>query len=205
MPCWPKSDMQRTRKRLLRWILGAPIALVGGLLALAGCRSYPPLPTVAFVDLERFQGDWFVIAHIPASSEANAYNAVESYHLEPDGTIATTYAFREGSFTGPIQVMKPNGAVRDATTNATWGMQFFWPLRFEYLITHLDADYRTVIVARSARDYAWIMARTPHLEEAEFAVLCRDLEAQGYDLTKLRRVPQQWPDPEHPAAQPANR
>jgi len=155
------------------------------------------------VDLERFQGDWFVIAHIPASSEANAYNAVESYHMEQDGTIATTYAFREGSFTGPIQVMKPNGIVRDTTTNATWGMQFFWPLRFEYLITYLDPDYRTVIVARSARDYAWIMARTPHLDEADFTRLCGTLKDQGYDLAQLRRVPQQWPDPEHPAAHSA--
>ena len=195
--------MPQPRKRPLRWILGAPIALASGLLAFAGCRSYPPLPTVSHVDLERFQGDWFVIAHIPASSEANAYNAVESYHMEQDGTIATTYAFREGSFTGPIQVMKPNGIVRDTTTNATWGMQFFWPLRFEYLITYLDPDYRTVIVARSARDYAWIMARTPHLDEADFTRLCGTLKDQGYDLAQLRRVPQQWPDPEHPAAHSA--
>ena len=195
--------MPRSRKRSLRWWLGAPIALVSGLLVFAGCRSYPPLPTVPYVDLGRFQGDWFVIAHIPASSEANAYNAVESYKLETDGTIATTYAFREGSFTGPIQLLQPNGTVRDTTTNATWGMQFFWPLRFEYLITHLDPDYQTVIVARSARDYAWIMARTPTIDEAVFAALCGQLRDQGYDLANLRRVPQQWPDPEHPVSRPA--
>lgn len=171
-----------------------------GALLLAGCASYPPLPTVASVDLPRFMGDWFVIAHIPAASEAKAYNGVESYALEADGTIATTYAFRDGGFDGPIEVMRPNAVVRDSETNATWGMQFFWPFRLEYLITWLDADYTVTIIGRTARDYAWIMARQPAIAEAEYEMLVQELTRQGYDASKLRRVPQRWPDPEHPAA-----
>lgn len=179
-----------------RWWLSA--ALVP-LAALFCCSSGPPLPTVAHVDLPRFMGDWYVVAHIPASSEARAFNAVESYRLAEDGTIATTYAFRDGGFDGPIEVMKPSAVVRDSSTNATWGMRFFWPLRFEYLITYLDADYRVTIVGRTARDYAWIMARTPELTEAEHAALAAELQRQGYDIGKLRRVPQRWPDPQHPS------
>lgn len=174
-------------------------ALVGvGALALSACRSYPPLPTVPHVDLPRFMGDWYVVAHIPASSEKDAHNAVESYRLEADGTIATTYAFRDGGFDGEIVVMEPNGVVTDATTNATWGMQFFWPLRFEYLITYLDEAYRTTIIGRTARDYAWVMARTPDLTATEMAALEAELQKQGYDLAGLRRVPHRWPDPAHP-------
>lgn len=180
----------------VRW-LALPILGVAALVAFASCR-YPPLPTVAHVDLGRFAGDWFVIAHIPAGSEADAHNAIESYALADDGTIATTYVFRDGSFSAPFTTMQPNAVVTDATTNATWGMQFFWPLRFEYLITHLDADYRTTIVARSARDYAWIMARTPQIAEDEYAMLVAKLQAQGYEAARVRRVPQRWPDPEHP-------
>src|SRR5690606_18925633 len=95
--------------------LGAALLGAGALL-LSACRSYPPLPTVAHVDLPRFMGDWYVVAHIPAGSEADAYNAVESYRLEPDGTIATTYAFRDGGFDGEVVVMEPNGVVRDTRT-----------------------------------------------------------------------------------------
>jgi apolipoprotein D and lipocalin family protein len=175
---------------------------LAGLCGLAACHGQPPLPTVPRVDLPRFLGDWYVIAHIPASSEANAHNAVESYAAGPDGTIATTYAFRDGGFDGPFEVMRPNAIVRDRATNATWGMQFFWPIRFEYLITYLDADYETTIVARTARDYAWIMARTPELPEAELQHLVETLRRQGYDMTKLRRVPQRWPDPAHPSFAP---
>jgi len=188
----------RPRRSRWRWLVTAPVALGAALAALAGCRSYPPLPTVPYVDLKRFVGDWFVIAHIPASSEANAYNAVESYALEADGTIATTYAFRDGAFDGPIQEMHPSAVVRDTKTHATWGMQFFWPLRFEYLITFLDLDYQTTIVGRTARDYVWIMARRPELTEAELTALTAEVQRQGYDPKLLRRVPHRWPDPGHP-------
>lgn len=188
----------RRLSKPLRLLLAGPILFGTFLLALFGCRSQPPLPTVPQVDLDRFVGDWYVVAHIPASSEATAHNAVESYRRENDGRIATSYAFREGSFEGPLRVMRPQAVVTDPTTNATWGMQFFWPLRFEYLITFLDADYQTTIIGRTARDYAWIMARRPSLTAAEHAMLEAELQQQGYDTSKLRRVPQQWPDADHP-------
>ncbi len=184
--------------RSRRWhSLALPIAGIAALVAFASCRD-PPLPTVPHVDLARFLGDWFVIAHIPAGSEANADNAIESYAWAPDGTIAMTYVFRDGAFDAPFTIMRPNAVVEDAATNAIWGMQFFWPLRFECRITHLDADSRTTIVSRSARDYAWIMARTPQIAEDEHALLQNALRAQGYNVDRLRRVPQRWPDPEHP-------
>ena len=166
------------------------LVLVLALLAIAaGCSTPPPLPTVSRVELPRFMGDWFVIAHIPASSEREAHNAVESYRLEPDGTIATTYAFRDGSFEGELEVMEPSAVVWDTTTNATWGMRFVWPFRFQYLITYLADDYTSTIVSRSARDYAWIMTRSPDVTDAEYATLVAELGRQGYDVSRLRRVP----------------
>ena len=40
-----------------------------------------------YVDLDRFMGDWYVIANIPTAIETEAYNAIESYRLDDDGTI----------------------------------------------------------------------------------------------------------------------
>ena len=178
----------------------ARIPLLGPLLALAGGASHPPLPTVQEVDLERFMGDWYVQAHIPAGSEKNAYNAVESYALDEDGDVLTSYVFREGAFDGELETTEPKGFVRNEETNATWGMQFFWPFELEYLIAHLDEDYSETIVARTKRDYAWIMTREPEISDERLAALTQRLADMGYDVSELRRVPQQWPDPEHPAS-----
>ena len=173
-----------------------PAPLRVGVLALtaliAGCSSTPAIPVAAHVDLERFMGDWYVIANIPTAPEKGAHNAVESYRLDRDGSIATTFTFREGSFDGPEKVLRPRGFVRDAGSNAVWGMQFVWPIKAEYLIAHVDDDYTETIIARSRRDYVWIMARTPQIPAADFARLQQKVADLGYDVARLERVPQRW-------------
>lgn len=41
------------------------------------------------INIKRFMGNWYVIAHIPTFIEKEAYNGVESYRLAEDGTIST--------------------------------------------------------------------------------------------------------------------
>jgi len=167
------------------------ISLLAGLVALAtGCAHHPPLPAVSAVDLPRFMGDWYVIAHIPSYPEREAYDAIESYALAPDGRIRTTFTYRKGSFEAPLKSMHPVGTVRPDTGNAVWGMQFVWPIKAEYVIAYLDPDYRQTIVGRSKRDYVWLMARTPSISEADYAEQVARIAALGYDTTQLRRVPQ---------------
>ena len=149
------------------------------------------MPTVDYVDLERFMGDWYVIAHIPASLEKNAYGAVESYKLADDGSIETTFTFREGSFDGKAKKYTPRGFVRDRESNAEWGMQFVWPIKADYRIVHLDPGYTVTIVGRSERDYVWIMARRPKIEAELYDALVRKVAELGYDPALIRRVPQQ--------------
>jgi apolipoprotein D and lipocalin family protein len=160
-------------------------------LLLSACASAPrsAVPTVPHVDLPRFMGDWHVIASIPTFLEKDAYDAVESYRLNADGTIATTFTFRKGSFDGPLKTMKPRGWVRDAS-NAVWGMQFIWPFKAEYLIAYVNEDYTSTIIARSARDYVWIMARSPQLPPDEYQRLVDAVGRLGYDTARLRIVPQ---------------
>ena len=169
-------------------IIGA--ALAAAVVAATGCRSQPPIHTVDHVDLERFMGDWYVIAAIPSFIETEAYNAVESYRLDADGTVATTFRFNKGGFDGPLKTYAPRGFVKDAS-NAVWGMRFIWPIKAEYRIIYLSEDYTQTVIGRTKRDYVWIMARTPTIPEPDYQHLVSFMESQGYDPGKLRRVPQQ--------------
>ena len=150
-----------------------------------------PIHTVEYVDLDRFMGDWYVIANIPTFIEKDAYNAVETYRLDPDGTVATTFKFNKGSADGPLKEYHPRGFVRDASNNAVWGMQFIWPFKTEYRIIYLNNDYTTTVIGRTKRDYVWIMARTPILAEDEYQAILNFLQEQGYSLDKLQKVPQE--------------
>lgn len=157
------------------------------------------VPVVPYVELPRFMGDWYVIASIPSYPERDAYDAVESYALKSDGRIQTTFRYRNGSFDAPLKTMRPIGTVVPNTGNAVWGMQFIWPIKAEYVISYLSADYRETVIARSKRDYAWIMARTPQIPDAAYAADVERLKAMGYDTAKLRRVPQRPESPASPA------
>jgi apolipoprotein D and lipocalin family protein len=170
------------------------------LMALSACSSPPEQRLVADLDLERFMGDWYVQAHIPVGSEKHAYNAVESYALGDDGRILTSYVFRKGGFEGDLKVMEPTGFVKDES-NAEWAMRFLWPFKAEYLVSYIDADYSETIVARTKRDYAWIMTRAPEISDERMEALTSELADLGYDTSELRRVPQRWPDPDHPVTQ----
>ena len=171
--------------------------LTMGLLALlGGCRSsLPPISLETDVDIPRFMGDWYVIANIPTSIERDAHNAVESYRLDSDGSIATTFTFRDGAFDAKLKRYCPRGFVRDDPSKAVWDMQFVWPIKADYRVVYVSPDYQRTIIGREKRDNVWVMARTPSLGEADLRDLRERVAKEGYDMTEYARVPQQWPEP----------
>ena len=160
-------------------------------LLVSGCAAAPS-EVVSRVDLERYMGDWYVIANIPTFIEKDAYNAVESYRLEADGTVATTFTFRAGGFDGEVKRYTPRGFVRPGTNNAVWGMQFVWPIKADYRILYLADDYGLTLVGREKRDYLWVMARTPSIPEERLESALKIAAARGYDVSRVQKVPQRW-------------
>lgn len=148
-----------------------------------------PMPAPQ-VDLPRYMGDWYVIGSIATPLEKEAYNAIETYSLDPDGTIDTTFTFNKGSSQGKSKKLKARGFVKDRTSNAIWGMQFVWPFKADYRIVWIAPDYTQVVVAREKRDYLWIMARTPQLPDADYQRLTGFAASLGYDVSQIRKVPQ---------------
>jgi len=182
-----------------RWLAGG-MASLWLLTGLTGCAArddhLPPMPIAQSVDIERFMGDWYVIAHIPTFIERSAWQAVESYRLDDDGNVATTFTFLQDGFEGPRRTMHPRGFIVNKTSNAVWTMQFVWPFRADYRIAFVDPRYQLTIIGRERRDYVWIMAREPVLPPDIYCSLVARLAAIGYDPLALRQVPQQKGQPE---------
>jgi apolipoprotein D and lipocalin family protein len=170
----------------------AHYALLAIILAtVTGCQTPQPITTVSAVDLERFMGEWYVIASIPTFFEKEAFNALEHYQLDPDGTVATRFTFNKGSFDGPRKEYNSRGFVREGSGNAVWGMQFVWPFKAEYRIIYLSEDYSQTVIGRTKRDYVWVMARTPSIPQSDYARILEFIARVGYDVGQLRSVPQQ--------------
>ena len=74
------------------------LLLALALLSLSACAgmSAPkqPAPIMPGIELPRFMGSWYVIAAIPLYPERKAFNALETYTLQPDGSISTEFRMR---------------------------------------------------------------------------------------------------------------
>jgi apolipoprotein D and lipocalin family protein len=173
------------------------VVLLTALLG-SGCATQPEREAIrneSYVDIERFMGDWYVIASIPTFLEKDAFNAMERYELDDDGTINTTFSFRKGGFDGGRKQYNPRGFIFDKESNAVWGMRFVWPFKSDYRVVYVSDDYSQTIIGRNKRDFVWIMARTPSIPDEDFFNHAQMIREQGYDTSKLKLVPQRW-DPE---------
>ena len=169
---------------------GAAALLAVLLLAVASAgASRPPIPPVPQVDLPRFMGTWYLVGGIPTPFEREAWNAVETYTLRRDGSILTTLTFNQGHADGPRKHIEAPARVRPNTGNAVWDVRVFGPVKAQYVVAWLREDYGLMLVARDARDYAWVFARSPAVPEAELEAARRRLQGWGYDLGKWRRIP----------------
>ena len=167
------------------------------LLFVVGCNSSDDsnqqiMKTVQFVDIDRFMGDWYVIANIPTFIEKRATNAVESYRLNDKGEVETTFTFYQDSPTGKKKVYNPIGFIFNTETNAEWRMQFIWPFKLPFLIIDLADDYSYTVVGVPNRKYVWIMARESKLSNDIYEKIINRLAGIGYDVSKVQKIMQEW-------------
>jgi apolipoprotein D and lipocalin family protein len=151
----------------------------------------PPLRVVPFVDLQRYQGDWYEIARYPNRFQKGCVGSRASYTLKDDGTVGVLNQCFEGSFGGKLRSAKGRARVVDKETNAKLKVTFFWPFRGDYWIIALGRDYEYAVVGHPKRRYLWILSRTKKMDEGIYEAILGRLEEEGYDTTRLIKTEQE--------------
>ena len=171
------------------------IWIFGVAMLLSGCTTgggLPPLEKVPALELDRFMGDWYVLANIPTFLEAGAHNAVENYTRNLDGSISIKFTFNRDSFDGDVKKLSMKGYIVEGTNNAEWKVSPFWPIKFPYYTIDLAPDYSWVVVATPNRGYLWIMARNWQMDENQLQSIIDRMVQRGFKARDIRRVPQKW-------------
>ena len=160
--------------------------------------AHSKLKTVPYVDLERYMGDWNVIANIPNFIEKGCVSSVESYALRPDGKIDNWFVCKKAD--GREKKLTSLAWVHNTQTQAEWKVRFNLdsflgripvPLRFSYLVIDLDSEnYSYAVVGHPSRKLLWIMARDRNMDENLYQELIKKIVTQGYDPTKIVRLSQ---------------
>lgn len=165
--------------------------LAAAAFSLAGCATpQTPVRTVPDVDLNRYLGNWYVIANIPYLLENGKVASYDTYLMRPDGRMGNVFTFRKGSFAAPEKSWHGVAWVVNKESNARWKVQFIWPFTATYLVLELDPEYRWAVVGTPKRKLLWVLARQRQLGETTYAEILQRIAAQGYDTNRLAKVPQ---------------
>ncbi len=163
------------------------------ILAVAGCTTKGrTMNTVQKVELEKFMGEWYVLAGRFTFLEVDVHNGLEKYTWNQDQQrIDVDFTYNKGSLTGPQKSIPQKAWIFNEVTKAHWKVSPFWPFKFDYLIVDLDENYRWTAIGVPDQKYLWIMARDWKNPEATLQEAVKRLEAKGYDIKNLVRVPQE--------------
>lgn len=168
------------------------IALVLLPLTALTVRAAPaPLPTVEQVDLARYAGAWYEIALLPNRFQKQCVADTQARYRLDGSRVEVINRCRTAD--GEVDRIKGHAKVVDDSGNAKLRVTFFWPFYGDYWVLALDADYRQVLVGAPSRQYAWVLSRTPQMDEAALEALLDRAAALGFDKAAFRRTPQTRP------------
>ena len=150
----------------------------------------PAVHTVPFVDLKRYAGDWFEIARYPNRFQRQCVGDVRaSYARRPDGRIDVVNRCRtaDGQIEarGVARIVDERTFTRLKVRFAPAWLSFVPAVWGDYWVIGLAADYSWAVVGEPGRDYLWILARTPQLDDASVAAARAAARASGYDVERL--------------------
>lgn len=169
---------------LLSCIAALPLA------AAPAARAAEPVASVPEMDLTRYAGHWYEIAHLPVSFQRKcAGDITAAYALRADGSIAVrnscrTHDGEQAVAEGVARTVEGHPGRLEVRFVPGW---LAWaPLVWaDYWVIQLDPDYRWAVVGDPRRKYLWILSREPTMDAELFARLKAGAEAMGYDLAPL--------------------
>jgi apolipoprotein D and lipocalin family protein len=164
----------------------ASITLCGVLLGLGACRTtdLAPLPTAGPIDLARYSGTWFEVAHLPNRFQADCAADTQAHYALEGEMIRVVNRCRESN--GTIKQARGIAKRLEASENAKLRVSFFRPFYGDYWILAIDPDYQWVLVGEPTRRYAWVLSRQPRLSaELVDQILARAADL-GFDRAAFR-------------------
>ena len=149
--------------------------------------EYNALDVVPHVELEKYLGKWYEIAHLPAKFQDGCSETTATYTLSKNGSISVLNECRRK---GKVTRAKGKAKVVDKTTGAKLKVTFFWPFYGDYWIIKLGNDYDYSVVGTPNRKYLWILSRTPQMDNELFSQLIEFAKSKGFDVGNLIRTNQ---------------
>jgi apolipoprotein D and lipocalin family protein len=145
-------------------------------------EKHNTLEVVPHVELKKYLGKWYEIAHLPTRFQKNCTDTTATYTLSEDGNISVLNECRRNS---KVKQAKGKAKVVDKNSGAKLKVTFFWPFYGDYWIIELGKDYDYAVVGTPNRKNLWILNRTPQIDDKLFSQLIESVKSKGFDVSNL--------------------
>jgi apolipoprotein D and lipocalin family protein len=157
--------------------------------ALFSLPAFAEPQTVPHVDVSKYLGDWYQIAHIPLWFEGISDCPCARQRLTTTNQAGVIGVLNTCTKTdGSPYSISGTATDDDRATNARFTVNFTGvPFPGTYWIIGLDADYRYAVVSDQGGDALYILSKTPTLSKALYdeavALAARQVDVSGLKIT----------------------
>jgi apolipoprotein D and lipocalin family protein len=146
-----------------------------------GC-SHDDLEVATGVQLQRFEGKWYEIAHLPRPTQRDCTATIATYTHQPNGTYTFAHecTLTSGAYYGKTAIAK----VPDAQSPAKLTVDFGGYVG-DYWILDVAPDYRYAVVGHPSREYLWILSRTPTMTPLDHDAALSTADKKGFETKNL--------------------
>ena len=148
------------------------------------------LEVVSSLDLKKFQGTWYEIAHNPWFPEKGCFYMIANYKLTKENNIKVTNICRKNGMDGQISKVSGIAWLVDPKIKAKWEVQFIWPFTLDYWVIEIEENYNYAVIGEPDRENLWILSRKPIMEKELLSRIIKNTKSKGYDLSNLILTPQ---------------
>jgi len=155
-------------------------------LFLTACTGIPDgIKPIDHFDVNRYVGKWYEIARLDNRFERGLEEITAKYSLRGDGGVNVVNS-GVNIESGKREFAEGKAYFIDKPDVGSLKVSFFGPFYGGYHIIDLDqANYGYALIAGSDRDYLWILARTPKLDELVLKNLTAKANALGFKTDRL--------------------
>ncbi len=177
-----------------RWRSGSCLWASTLLFAVVAIAKPLPLTAVPTVNIERYAGTWYEIARYPNRFQQQCVgDVVARYRRFPTGMIEVINRCRTAPGSDEAHgVARPIDAGDFTRLEVRFAPAFLSFLPFvwgQYWVIELAADYSYALIGEPSREYLWVLARAPKMDEQILQKILERAAAQGYDPTHVVRTP----------------
>lgn len=170
------------------------LLLIMSVMNLFGQGTTAALKSVNTVNIERYAGRWYEIAKYPNRFQKSCVSdTTADYVLKSNGRIEVMNRCIKKD--GKVNRAVGEAKIVDKGTNAKLKVRFAprflsaFPFVWgDYWIIELPEDYSYAVVAEPGRDYFWILARKPDMDDKTYQAILTRAEAMGFKPSRVERT-----------------